>query len=280
MVRPFAGQNIFPKHKNVFFQSGVGWLVRLTLFNSPDVIFGIIIIRKITFKERHGSMLKTISKMQMVEERLRQEYGNDLFQRKNINAAEYGTTDAEMTTILNRLRQQDKLADFGVSGLYQFVKWNNDLGFPIEDTAGLNEIIDYLYLSNNSGYIYGADLLEWLELSNQIARVITLTTNNVKRKVTKRICNVGVEIKPGLTKITKENQKFLAALDTVLAPGMLATDNFSSSEIIDKLAAYALSDGISLNEIKRIVLLLPPKQIRKIIKEGYYDSLLIRKRGV
>lgn len=225
-------------------------------------------------------MLKTISKMQMVEERLWQEYGDDLFQRKDINAAEYGTTDAEMTTILNRLRQQNKLADFGVSGLYQFVKWNNDLGFPIEDTAGLNEVIDYLYLNNDSGYIYGADLLEWLGLSNQIARVITLTTNNVKRKVTKRICNVGVEIKPGLTKITKENQKFLAALDTVLAPGMLATDNFSSSEIIDKLAAYALSDGISLNEIKRIVLLLPPKQIRKIIKEGYYDSLLIRKRGV
>ena len=126
-------------------------------------------------------MLKTISKMQMVEERLRQAYGDGLFQRKNINATEYGTTDAEMTTILNRLRQQNKLADFGVSGLYQFVKWNNDLGFSIEDTAGLNEIIDYLYLSNNSGYIYGADLLEWLGLSNQIARVVTLTTNNVKR---------------------------------------------------------------------------------------------------
>lgn len=121
-------------------------------------------------------MLKTISKMQMVEERLRQAYGDGLFQRKDINAGEYGTTDAEMTTILNRLRQQNKLADFGVSGLYQFVKWNNDLGFPIEDIAGLNEIIDYLYLSNNSGYIYGADLLEWLGLSNQIARVITLTT--------------------------------------------------------------------------------------------------------
>lgn len=219
-------------------------------------------------------MLKTISKMQMVEERLRQAYGDGLFQRKDINAGEYGTTDAEMTTILNRLRQQNKLADFGVSGLYQFVKWNNDLGFPIEDIVGLNEIIDYLYLSNNSGYIYGADLLEWLGLSNQIARVITLTTNNVKRKVTKRICNVGVEIKPGLTKITKENQKFLAALDTVLTPGMLATDNFSSSEIIDKLAAYALSDGISLNEIRELIVKLPSSKIKKVIKEGFYDVLV------
>lgn len=221
-------------------------------------------------------MLKKISKIQTVEAGLRKNFGYDLFQRKNIQAAKYGVSDAEMTTILSRLRQQDKLADFGVAGLYQFIKWNYDLGFPLAETANLNEVINYLYLSNDNGYIYGTDLLEWLGLSNQIARVITLATNNVVRKNTKLICNVGVEIKPALTKITKDNQKFLAALDTFLTPGMLATDNYSAAEIPEKLAEYALSDGISLNKAKDIIVLLPSKQLKAIIKEGFYDALLKR----
>ncbi len=222
-------------------------------------------------------MLKTISKIQTVEAGLRKDFGYDLFQRKDIQAAKYGVSDAEMTTILSRLRQQDKLADFGVAGLYQFIKWNYDLGFPLAETADLNEVINYLYLSNDNGYIYGADLLEWLGLSNQIARVITLATNNVTRKNTKLICNVGVEIKPALTKITKNNQKFLAALDTFLTPGMLATDDYSAAEITEKLSEYALSDGISLNEVTEIVSLLPANQLRMVIKEGFYESILIRK---
>lgn len=45
-------------------------------------------------------MLKTISKIQTVEVGLRRDFGYSLFQRKDIEAAKYGVSDAEMTTIL------------------------------------------------------------------------------------------------------------------------------------------------------------------------------------
>ena len=121
-------------------------------------------------------------KIRMVEENLFKEFGYSLFQRKDINAAEYGITNAEMTTILNELQLQDKLADFGVSDLYQFVSWNNDLGFPIEDTAGPEEVADFLYLRDDGGYYYGNDLLLFLGLSDQVSRMKTIASNNVSKK--------------------------------------------------------------------------------------------------
>lgn len=218
-------------------------------------------------------MLKTISKMQMVEERLRQEYGNDLFQHKNINAAEYGTTDAEMTTILNRLRQQNKLADFGVSGLYQFVKWNNDLGFPIEDVAGPEEVADFLYLKDDSGYYYGNDLLLYIGLSDQISRMKTIASNNVCRKQFKKICNADLMVKPAIAKVTAENKRFLQAVDTILTPGMLSVDEFTAEDVVRQLAEYALSDGFSIVKAKQIIFSLPPKAVKLLLIKGFYDEI-------
>lgn len=223
-------------------------------------------------------MLKTISKMQMVEERLRQAYGDGLFQRKDINAGEYGTTDAEMTTILNRLRQQNKLADFGVSGLYQFVSWNNDLGFPIEDTAGPEEVADFLYLRDNGGYYYGNDLLLFLGLSDQVSRMKTIASNNVSKKQFIQICNADLMVKPALAKVTAENKRFLQAVDTLLTPGMLSVDEFTAKEVVGRLVDYANEDSISIKKIESIVVSLDKMSKKKILTTGFYDALVDKKR--
>lgn len=223
-------------------------------------------------------MLKTISKMQMVEERLRQAYGDGLFERKDINAGEYGTTDAEMTTILNRLRQQNKLADFGVSGLYQFVSWNNDLGFPIEDTAGPEEVADFLYLRDNGGYYYGNDLLLFLGLSDQVSRMKTIASNNVSKKQFIQICNADLMVKPALAKVTAENKRFLQAVDTLLTPGMLSVDEFTAKEVVGRLVDYANEDSISIKKIESIVVSLDKMSKKKILTTGFYDALVDKKR--
>lgn len=223
-------------------------------------------------------MLKTISKMQMVEERLRQAYGDGLFQRKDINAGEYGTTDAEMTTILNRLRQQNKLADFGVSDLYQFVSWNNDLGFPIEDTAGPEEVADFLYLRDDGGYYYGNDLLLFLGLSDQVSRMKTIASNNVSKKQFIQICNADLMVKPALAKVTAENKRFLQAVDTLLTPGMLSVDEFTAKEVVGRLVDYANEDSISIKKIESIVVSLDKMSKKKILTTGFYDALVDKKR--
>lgn len=223
-------------------------------------------------------MLKTISKMQMVEERLRQAYGDGLFQRKDINAGEYGTTDAEMTTILNRLRQQNKLADFGVSDLYQFVSWNNDLGFPIEDTAGPEEVADFLYLRDDGGYYYGNDLLLFLGLSDQVSRMKTIASNNVSKKQFIQICNADLMVKPALAKVTAENKRFLQAVDTLLTPGMLSVDEFTAKEVVSRLVDYANEDSISIKKIESIVVSLDKMSKKKILTTGFYDALVDKKR--
>lgn len=223
-------------------------------------------------------MLKTISKMQMVEERLRQAYGDGLFQRKDINAGEYGTTDAEMTTILNRLRQQNKLADFGVSDLYQFVSWNNDLGFPIEDTAGPEEVADFLYLRDDGGYYYGNDLLLFLGLSDQVSRMKTIASNNVSKKQFIQICNADLMVKPALAKVTAENKRFLQAVDTLLTPGMLSVDEFTAKEVVGRFVDYANEDSISIKKIESIVVSLDKMSKKKILTTGFYDALVDKKR--
>lgn len=217
-------------------------------------------------------------KIRMVEENLFKKFGYSLFQRKDINATKYGITNAEMTTILNELQLQDKLANFGVSDLYQFVSWNNDLGFPIEDTAGPEEVADFLYLRDNGGYYYGNDLLLFLGLSDQVSRMKTIASNNVSKKQFIQICNADLMVKPALAKVTAENKRFLQAVDTLLTPGMLSVDEFTAKEVVGRLVDYANEDSISIKKIESIVVSLDKMSKKKILTTCFYDALVDKKR--
>lgn len=251
----------------------VDWISQLALFIGKYVIFSIKIIREITIEEGEGQMLKKISKIQTVEAGLRKDFGYDLFQRKNIQTAKYGVSDAEMTTILSRLQQQDKLADFGVAGLYQFIQWTYDLGFPLEEMAGPEEVTNFLYLDDNNGYYYGNDLLLYLGLSDQVSRMKTIASNNVSRKQFKKICNADLMVKPALTKVTVENKRFLQAVDTVLTPGMLSVEGYTAEDVVKRLAKYALSDRFSVEKAKEIIFSLSPKSIKILLVKGFYDEI-------
>ena len=213
------------------------------------------------------------TKTAIVAKKLLKRFSYDLFLYSDINLSDYDVTDAEMNAILDQLQQQEKLTDFGVGGVYQFVRWTYELGFPLEDCAGPEEVTYFLYLKDNSGYFYGNDLLLYLNLSDQVSRMKTVASNKVNKEQYLKVRNADLFVKPALAKVTAKNKCFLQAVETILTPGMLSVEGFTAQEVVERLAEYAMKSHLSITEVKDIILGLPDKKIEKILSTGFLKYL-------
>lgn len=214
--------------------------------------------------------------LQLVEKRLFQLFKYNLFQSNQINNEELGISKKELTTDLNRLVKKNKLVKFGISGLFQFVKWQEIVGMKVPiNKANLNEVINFLYMKNDNGFLFGFTTMESLGLTNQISRTLIVMTNQINYETTKLINGTEVKVIPAVIPVTSSNKIFLEGLMTYLLPGLVNMSLKAKNETVKRLVSYSLSDGINLNDAVDIICSLPKEQMTKIIKDGFYNELLV-----
>lgn len=179
-----------------------------------------------------------------IEKKLKDTFEYNLFSKKSAIEVTKNIISAEqLDDYLFTMIDRNILTSFeDIPGVYQFTKINNDLGIPITIKATRDELVEYLYLDNNTGYVYGNSVLKNLGLSTQMPQEEYIATKRTSKMIIKDIENYTYNVKPVKIKsINKENIRLLQIIDTLLLPGILSDDGETKERILEKLVTFALS---------------------------------------
>ena len=190
-----------------------------------------------------------------IEKKLKDTFEYNLFSKKSAIEVTKNIISAEqLDDYLFTMIDRNILTSFeDIPGVYQFTKINNDLGIPITIKATRDELVEYLYLDNNTGYVYGNSVLKNLGLSTQMPQEEYIATKRTSKMIIKDIENYTYNVKPVKIKsINKENIRLLQIIDTLLLPGILSDDGETKERILEKLVTFALSTLNSFEEVTEI----------------------------
>lgn len=211
-----------------------------------------------------------------IEKKLKDTFEYNLFSKKSAIEVTKNIISAEqLDDYLFTMIDRNILTSFeGIPGVYQFTKINNDLGIPITIKATRDELVEYLYLDNNTGYVYGNSVLKNLGLSTQMPQEEYIATKRTSKMIIKDIENYTYNVKPVKIKsINKENIRLLQIIDTLLLPGILSDDGETKERILEKLVTFALSTLNSFEEVTEITSNYSRQEKERLEDIGFFDEV-------
>ena len=207
-----------------------------------------------------------------IEKKLKDTFEYNLFSKKSAIEVTKNIISAEqLDDYLFTMIDRNILTSFeDIPGVYQFTKINNDLGIPITIKATR----EYLYLDNNTGYVYGNSVLKNLGLSTQMPQEEYIATKRTSKMIIKDIENYTYNVKPVKIKsINKENIRLLQIIDTLLLPGILSDDGETKERILEKLVTFALSTLNSFEEVTEITSNYSRQEEERLEDIGFFDEV-------
>lgn len=211
-----------------------------------------------------------------IEKKLKDTFEYNLFSKKSAIEVTKNLISAEqLDDYLFTMIDRNILTSFeDIPGVYQFTKINNDLGIPITIKATRDELVEYLYLDNNTGYVYGNSVLKNLGLSTQMPQEEYIATKRTSKMIIKDIENYTYNVKPVKIKsINKENIRLLQIIDTLLLPGILSDDGETKERILEKLVTFALSTLNSFEEVTEITSNYSRQEEERLEDIGFFDEV-------
>lgn len=211
-----------------------------------------------------------------IEKKLKDTFEYNLFSKKSAIEVTKNIISAEqLDDYLFTMIDRNILTSFeDIPGVYQFTKINNDLGIPITIKATRDELVEYLYLDNNTGYVYGNSVLKNLGLSTQMPQEEYIATKRTSKMIIKDIENYTYNVKPVKIKsINKENIRLLQIIDTLLLPGILSDDGETKEKILEKLVTFALSTLNSFEEVTEITSNYSRQEEERLEDIGFFDEV-------
>ena len=211
-----------------------------------------------------------------IEKKLKDTFEYNLFSKKSAIEVTKNIISAEqLDDYLFTMIDRNILTSFeDIPGVYQFTKINNDLGIPITIKATRDELVEYLYLDNNTGYVYGNSVLKNLGLSTQMPQEEYIATKRISKMIIKDIENYTYNVKPVKIKsINKENIRLLQIIDTLLLPGILSDDGETKEKILEKLVTFALSTLNSFEEVTEITSNYSRQEEERLEDIGFFDEV-------
>lgn len=211
-----------------------------------------------------------------IEKKLKDTFEYNLFSKKSAIEVTKNIISAEqLDDYLFTMIDGNILTFFeDIPGVYQFTKINNDLGIPITIKATRDELVEYLYLDNNTGYVYGNSVLKNLGLSTQMPQEEYIATKRTSKMIIKDIENYTYNVKPVKIKsINKENIRLLQIIDTLLLPGILSDDGETKERILEKLVTFALSTLNSFEEVTEITSNYSRQEEERLEDIGFFDEV-------
>lgn len=211
-----------------------------------------------------------------IEKKLKDTFEYNLFSKKSAIEVTKNIISAEqLDDYLFTMIDRNILTSFeDIPGVYQFTKINNDLGIPITIKATRDELVEYLYLDNNTGYVYGNSVLKNLGLSTQMPQEEYIATKRTSKMIIKDIENYTYNVKPVKIKsINKENIRLLQIIDTLLLPGILSDDGETKERILEKLVTFALSTLNSFEEVTEITSNYSRQEEERLEDIGFFDEV-------
>lgn len=211
-----------------------------------------------------------------IEKKLKDTFEYNLFSKKSAIEVTKNIISAEqLDDYLFTMIDRNILTSFeDIPGVYQFTKINNDLGIPITIKATRDELVEYLYLDNNTGYVYGNSVLKNLGLSTQMPQEEYIATKRTSKMIIKNIENYTYNVKPAKIKsINKENIRLLQIIDTLLLPGILSDDGEAKERILEKLVTFALSTLNSFEEVTEITSNYSRQEEERLEDIGFFDEV-------
>lgn len=211
-----------------------------------------------------------------MEKKLKDTFEYNLFSKKSAIEVTKNIISAEqLDDYLFTMIDRNILTSFeDIPGVYQFTKINNDLGIPITIKATRDELVEYLYLDNNTGYVYGNSVLKNLGLSTQMPQEEYISTKRTSKMIIKDIENYTYNVKPVKIKsINKENIRLLQIIDTLLLPGILSDDGETKERILEKLVTFALSTLNSFEEVTEITSNYSRQEEERLEDIGFFDEV-------
>lgn len=211
-----------------------------------------------------------------IEKKLKDIFEYNLFSKKSAIEVTKNLISAEqLDDYLFTMIDRNILTSFeDIPGVYQFTKINNDLGIPITIKATRDELVEYLYLDNNTGYVYGNSVLKNLGLSTQMPQEEYIATKRTSKMIIKDIENYTYNVKPVKIKsINKENIRLLQIIDTLLLPGILSDDGETKERILEKLVTFALSTLNSFEEVTEITSNYSRQEEERLEDIGFFDEV-------
>lgn len=211
-----------------------------------------------------------------IEKKLKDTFEYNLFSKKSAIEVTKNIISAEqLDDYLFTMIDRNILTSFeDIPGVYQFTKINNDLGIPITIKATRDELVEYLYLDNNTGYVYGNSVLKNLGLSTQMPQEEYIATKRTSKMIIKDIENYTYNVKPVKIKsINKENIRLLQIIDTLLLPGILSDDGETKERILEKLVTFALSTLNSFEEVTEITSNYSRQEEERLKDIGFFDEV-------
>lgn len=211
-----------------------------------------------------------------IEKKLKDTFEYNLFSKKSAIEVTKNIISAEqLDNYLFTMIDRNILTSFeDIPGVYQFTKINNDLGIPITIKATRDELVEYLYLDNNTGYVYGNSVLKNLGLSTQMPQEEYIATKRTSKMIIKDIENYTYNVKPVKIKsINKENIRLLQIIDTLLLPGILSDDGETKERILEKLVTFALSTLNSFEEVTEITSNYSRQEEERLEDIGFFDEV-------
>ena len=211
-----------------------------------------------------------------IEKKLKDTFEYNLFSKKSAIEVTKNIISAEqLDDYLFTMIDRNILTSFeDIPGVYQFTKINNDLGIPITIKATRDELVEYLYLDNNTGYVYGNSVLNNLGLSTQMPQEEYIATKRISKMIIKDIENYTYNVKPVKIKsINKENIRLLQIIDTLLLPGILSDDGETKEKILEKLVTFALSTLNSFEEVTEITSNYSRQEEERLEDIGFFDEV-------
>lgn len=211
-----------------------------------------------------------------VESKLKSAFKYDLFsERSAIEVTKNIISAKQLNTYLLEMIDKNILTSFeDIPGIYQFIRINKDLGIPITIKATRDELVEYFYLENDTGYIYGNSILKQLGLSTQVPQEEYIATKKISKNITKDIDNYTYNMKPvRIQNINKENKRLLQIIDTLLLPGILSDDGETKESILEQLVTFALSTLNSSKEVVKIMSSYSKQEEARLEDIGFFDEV-------